>query len=65
MLFYFFLRLYLWHVEVPRLGQIRAAAGTAMATPDLSRRLQQPQTLNLLSEARDRTCILKETMLSS
>ena len=53
-------------------GLVRAAAEThaiAAATPHLSRicdlhcSLQQHQILNPLSQARDQTCILTETML--
>ena len=57
-------------------GQIRAAAAvaaytTATAMPDLSHAcdlhhsLWQCQILNPLSEARDETCMLTETMLGS
>ena len=62
-------------MEVPRLGveselQLPAYA-TATAIPDLCHicelycSLQQRQILNPLSEARDRTCILMDTMLGS
>ena len=61
----FFLELYLWHIEVPRLGveselQLRAYT-TATAMPDvglicdLHHNTQQHQNLNPLSKARDRT----------
>ena len=77
--FYFslslFLGLYLQHIEVPGLGvaseqQLQAYA-TAVTMPDLSCichlycSLQQYQILNPLSEARDQTCILMDTMLGS
>ena len=63
-----FLGLYLWYMEVPRLGvesepQLPAYT-TATATPDLSlvcdqhHSSWQSQLLNPLSEARDRTCNL-------
>ena len=58
-------------MEVPRLGveselQLPATA-TATATPDLSHicNLRQQQILNLLSEARDGTHILTDTMSGS
>ena len=68
----FFLEPHLWHMDVPRLAfeselQLLACA-TATATPDPSRicnlchSLQQGQILNPLSEARNRTCILKEPL---
>ena len=55
-----------WHMEVPRLGvesELQPLAyTTATATTDLSHVLrqssQQHRILNLLSKARDRTCIL-------
>ena len=68
---YFFLRSYLWHMEVPRLGvewelQLSAyTTVTAMSDPshilDLHCSLWQHQMLNPLREARDRTCILVDT----
>ena len=66
----FFLGRHLWHMEIPELG-VRSellAYTTAMATPDLSHiwdlscSLQQCQILNSLSEARDQTHILTDTM---
>ena len=67
--FFVFLGPHLQHMEVPRLGvklelQLLAYA-TATAMPDpscicgLHSSLQQCQILNPLSEARDRSCILK------
>ena len=66
-----FLRLHLWHMEVPRLGvesEVQLLAyTTATATPDLSlvcdlyHSSWQCQILNPLSEARGRTCILMDT----
>ena len=69
--FFFLLGLYLWHMEVARLGvksepQLPAYA-TAITTPyprciwDLCNSWRQHRILNLLSEARDRTCILMYT----
>ena len=66
-----FLRLHLWHMEVPRLGvelelQLLAYT-TATATPDPSHignlhcSSQQCQILNPMSKARDLTCILVDT----
>ena len=62
-------------MEVPRLGvewELHLPAyATAMATPDpshtcdLCHSLRQLQILNPLSEARDRICIPRDTMLSS
>ena len=59
-----------WHMEVPRLGlelEVQLLAyTTATATWDLSHvcnlhcSSQQPQILNLLSGARDQTCILMD-----
>ena len=73
--FFFSLGLYPWHMEVPGLrGRIRATAEvntTATAMPDLSHiwdlrcSLWQHQIINPLSEARDRTCTLQETMSGS
>ena len=64
-LFFCFLGLHPWHMELPRLGveselQLPAyTAATANWYPsrvcDLHHRSQQRQTLNLLSEARDQT----------
>ena len=76
--YYIFFSFYghqLQHMEVPRLGvelelQLLAYA-TATATLDLSCicnlccSLQQLQTLNPLSEARDQTQVLRDTMLGS
>ena len=70
-LFLVFLRPHLRHMEVPRIGvqlelQLQACT-TATATPDLSRicnlhhSSQQCWILNPPSEARDRTCVLKDT----
>ena len=72
-LFLFFLQLHLQHMEVSRLEvewemQLQAYA-TTTATVDLRRicnlccSLRQRWLLNPLSEAKDRTCILRETML--
>ena len=72
---FFFLGPHQQHTEVPRVGveyelQLPAYA-TATATQDLScicnlcHSLQQGQTLNPLSEARDGTCILTDTMSGS
>ena len=75
--FFFFLPLlwpHLWHMEVPRLGigaelHLQACA-TATTTLDLSRfcdlhsNLWQHWILNPLSEARDHTYILTDTVLS-
>ena len=71
----FFLWLHLWHMEVPGSGielelQLLAYT-TATATLDLSnnfnlcRSLWQCWIFNPLSEERDRTCILMDTMLGS
>ena len=67
----FFLRLHLWHVEVPRLGvelELQPLAyARATATPDpsyvcdLHHGSWQRRILNPLSEARGRTCILMDT----
>ena len=77
--YYYFIFLglepYLQHVEVPRLGvelelQLLAYT-TATARQDLSRicdlcfSLQQCRILNSLSKTRDRTHILRETMVGS
>ena len=72
---FFFLRLYLQHMEVPRLeieSELQLPAyTTATATLDLSHicdlqcSLWQHQILYPLSEARDQTCILTDTMLGS
>ena len=69
--FLVFLGPHLWHMEVPELGvkselQLPAYA-TATVTPDLSHicklhhSSQQHQILNLLSEAREGTCVLMDT----
>ena len=70
-----FLGLNLWDMEVPGLGvesELQLLAYTlATATRDLSRiwhlhrSLWSFQTPKLLSEARDRTCILMDSMLDS
>ena len=71
----FLLQPHLQHMEVPRLAaeselQLQACA-TATEIPDpspifnLCGSLQQRQILNPLSEARDRNCILVDTMLGS
>ena len=67
--------MHMQHMEVPGLGvkwELRLPAyATAMATRDLSYNcdqhpsLQQRRILNPQSEARDRTCVLTETMLGS
>ena len=73
--FFFSLELHLRHMEVPRLGinselQLPVCT-TATVMPDLSRiselhcNLQQCWILNPLSEARDRTHFLMDTMLDS
>ena len=70
-----FLQSYLQHMEAPRLG-VRldlqlSACTTATAMRDLSHvcdlhhNLQQCRILSPLSKARDRTCVLAETMSSS
>ena len=74
LLLFSFLWLHLWHVKVSRLGdeselQLQAYA-TAIATPgsshicSLHHSSQQRQSLNPLSEARDWTHILMETILN-
>ena len=73
--FFFFLGLHLLHMEVPRLkikSELQLPAYiTATATLDLSCirdlccKLQQPQILNPLNEARDQTFILMDTMSCS
>ena len=72
-IFFSFLWLHLWHTEVPGLGvevKLQATA-TVRATPDpsricdLHRSLWQHGILNPLSEAGDRTCLLKQTMSGS
>ena len=73
-LFFFFLLVpHLQHMEVPRLWveselplmAFAIATATAMPDPscicDLCRSWQQYWILNLLSQARDRTCILTDT----
>ena len=68
-LFFFFLGLHPWHMEVPRLGvKLQTPAyATATATPDpsctcnLPSILQQCQILNPVSEAGDQTHILMDT----
>ena len=72
---FFFSLLHLQHMELARLGvslmlQLPAyTAATAMWDPsrlwDLCRRLQQCRILNPLSEARDGTRVLMETMSGS
>ena len=70
--FFFFLWLHPQHMEIPRLGvelelQLLAYT-TAIAMPTLShicdprRSLWQCQILNPLSEARNQTCILTDTL---
>ena len=69
---FFFLGPHLWYMEVPRLGveselQLpTTTTATAMRDLgyicDLCYSLWQRWILNLLSKARDRTCILKSTM---
>ena len=54
--FFFFLQLYLWHMKVLGLGVKFKLQLWPMPQP------QQRQILNPISEARDRTCILAETM---
>ena len=72
---FFFLGLHPRHMEVPKLWvkselQLPAYA-TAIAMQNLSlnydlrQSLQQCWILNLLSKARDRTCILMDTILGS
>ena len=54
--FFVFLELYLWHMEVPRLGnRIRAVAAS------LCHSSRQCWFLNPLSKARDRTRVLMDT----
>ena len=70
-----FLGPYLRHMEVPRLGvesELEVPAyttATATLDPicicDLHCSLLQPWIFNLLSEARDQTCILRDTMSGS
>ena len=73
--FFFFLQLHLQHMELPRLGvklelQLLAYA-TPTATPDpscicnLHHSLQQCQSHNPLSQEKDQTCILVDTMSGS
>ena len=72
---FFFSQQCLWHMEVSRLGielelqQPAYATATATVGPShichLHHRLRQRQILNSLSQARDPTCILKETMSGS
>ena len=62
-------------MEVPQLGvksELQLPAYTTAAATldlsyicDLSHGLQQHRILNLLSKARDQTCILTDTMLGS
>ena len=55
-IFFVFLELYLWHMEVPRLGnRIRAVAAS------LCHSSRQYWFLNPLSKARDRTRVLMDT----
>ena len=74
-IYFVFLGLHPWHMEVPMLGvklelQLPPYT-TAIATPDLSHicnlchSLRQHWILNPLSEARDQTHILTDTMLCS
>ena len=62
----FFLGPWAWHMEVPRLGVEPLAYATATATPDpslvcdLHHSSRQCQIPNPLSDARDRTCVLKD-----
>ena len=70
--FFFFSWPQLWHMEVPKArgqtGTAVRAYTTATATPDTSHicnlhcSLRQRWILNPLTQARDRTCILTETM---
>ena len=72
LIFFFFLWLYLWHMEVLRLGGASASGlchshcniGSEQIC-DLRHSLQQCQILNPLSKARDQTYILMETMSNS
>ena len=67
--FFFFLGLHPRHMEVPRFGVKLEldlpAYTTATKDPscmcDLHHSSWQRQVLNLLSEARDRTCVLMDT----
>ena len=70
-LYFFFLELHLWHMEVPRLIWIRAAAASwyyshshVASKPHLQHMLQLVATLDLnpLSKARDQTSILRDTI---
>ena len=73
--FFFFLRLHMQHMKVPRIGfeseLYLLAYATATATPnpsciyDLCCSLWEHWTLNLLSEARDQTYILRDTVSGS
>ena len=68
--FFCFLGLHLQHMKVPRLGvesELSSQAyttATAMQDPscvcDLHHSSRQHQSLNLLSKARDRTCVLMD-----
>ena len=67
--FFFFLRPHSWHMEVPQLGaeleQQLPAYAEATAAADLSCRSWRHQVFNPLSEARDQTCIFRDTMWGS
>ena len=66
--FVLFLGLHLQPMEVPRLGvesELQLPAYTGTATPDPCYSLQQRQILNPLTEARDQTHILTDTILDS
>ena len=68
---FFFLRLHLWPMQVPRSNWSCSCQPAPQPTPDLSCfcklccSLKQHQMLNPWSEARDRTCILRVTMSGS
>ena len=63
--FFFFLWLHLWHMEVPRLGAELKLPAYATATANAGFQLRAMLIINPLSKARDRTCILTDTMSSS
>ena len=75
---FFFLRLHLWHMKIPRLGvesELQLPAYTTATTLtttldlrhiwDLGHSLPRYRILNPLSKARDRTCILTDIMSGS
>ena len=58
--FGFFLGPHVHHMEVPRLG-----VESELQLPQLTSQPQQHQMLNPLNKAKDKTCILMDTMLPS